>query len=56
MENQIFKLKPVGRMGPLRLGADYMQDVNKRAKLIEDALKTVPKGDKQLRLPLGKIG
>ena len=53
MEHQVFKEKMVGLMVKIELGASYMQDVNRRVKRMNDALKTEPKGDRQLRLPFG---
>ena len=50
MEEQIFKTKRVGLMGKRELGPEYMLDVIRRVKRIEEALRTERKGDKQLRL------
>jgi hypothetical protein len=54
MESQIFKLKPIGWFGKKRVGPDYMIDVEKRVKRIEDALKRKRTDHKQISLPVIK--
>jgi hypothetical protein len=55
MENQIFELKPVGWFGKKRVGPDYMIDVEKRVKRIENALKRKRTGHKQLNIFAAKL-
>jgi hypothetical protein len=54
MESRIFKTKQVGLVGGRPVGREYMAEIEKRAKRLEDAcggrLDVKPKNKKQLRL------
>lgn len=51
MNNPIFKTRRVGLMGSKPLGADYMPDVNERARRMNAAAKEEAADPRQLRLP-----
>jgi len=50
----IFKTKRSGWFGPLRLGPDYMESVERRAQQIEAACGETVKDRRQMLLPFGK--
>lgn len=54
MRNQTFTLPRRGLVGGQPVGADYMQDVERRAARLERAVKPSPAcaDTKQLRLPI----
>lgn len=52
MNNQIFKTRRVGLMGSKPLGADYMPEVNERARRMKAATKEEAVDPRQLKLPI----
>lgn len=58
MKSQIFKTARRGLLGSKPMGAEYMQDVNERAKRMRAAVRVEPtRNTCQLRLPfVGKVG
>jgi len=51
MQEPVFKTKRGGWFGPIRLGPDYLKDVERRAKRMEAAAGEQPKDRRQMRLP-----
>ena len=51
MNNQIFKTPRRGLMGSKPLGAEYMAEVNERARRMDAAAKEEAADPRQLRLP-----
>ena len=51
MSNQIFKTKRIGIMGNKPLGAEYMAEVNERARRMNAATKEEAADQRQFKLP-----
>ncbi len=55
MDDPVFKMKPVGRVGPYRVGPEYRMQIEERGKRLARAArpkKLVRAEARQLRLPL----
>ena len=52
MKNQIFKTKRIGIIGNKPLGAEYMAEVNERARRMNAAAKEEAADQRQLKLPI----
>lgn len=52
MKTSIFKTKRVGLMGTKPLGAEYMPEINERARRMKAAAKEEAVDPRQLKLPI----